>query len=159
MKKQTLNLKSLIVAKKYLILSAIIGALFFSLDTVQAQSLTNVEIENSVKKDGKYAILAQSARHLTGAVLVGAEMKESHPEIQFVIGMAGDVVKDLAEDQSLKETVEKAEKYGIKLVVCEFAMNRLNVKKSDYHAYIETTPNVYRFMLGIQELGFKTLSL
>lgn len=145
--------------KHVLIIASLAIFLLGVFGTVQAQSLTNIEIENAVKKDGKYAILAQSSRHLTGAVLAGAEIKEDFPDVQFVVGMAGPVVKELAEDESLKETVETVKKNGIKLIVCEFAMNRLNVKKTDYDAYIQTTPNVYRYMFGIQEIGFKILSL
>lgn len=140
-------------------ITVLISLLLGIFGTVQARSLTNIEIENAIRKDGKYAILAQSSRHLTGAVIVGAEIKKDFPDVQFVVGMAGPVVKELAEDESLKETVETAKKNGIKLIVCEFAMNRLNVKKTDYDSYIQTTPNVYRFMFGIQEIGFKILSL
>lgn len=145
--------------KHVLIIASLAIFLLGVFGTVQAQSLTNIEIENAVKKDGKYAILAQSSRHLTGAVLAGAEIKEDFPDVQFVVGMAGPVVKELAEDEDLKEAVETAKRYGIKLIVCEFAMNRLNVKKTDYDGYIQTTPNVYRYMFGIQEVGFKILSL
>lgn len=73
--------------------------------------------------------------------------------------MAGPVVKELAENGSLKESIEIAKKYGIKLVVCEFATNRLDIKKADYPSYIQTTPNVYRYMFDMQEIGFKVLSL
>lgn len=145
--------------RKYILFGVMMTCLLGMLNTVQAQSITNIEIENSVKKDGKYAILAQTSRHFIGAVTVGAEIKESNPDVQFVVGMAGPVVKELAEDEKLKETIEIAKTYDIRLVVCEFAMNKLNVKKSDYHSYIQTTPNVYRLMFGIQELGFKMLNL
>lgn len=72
---------------------------------------------------------------------------------------AGALVKELANDKTLKPSIETAKEHGVKPVVCQFARKRLDVKKSDYDAYIQTTPNVYRYMFGLQEIGFKVLSL
>ncbi|MBK1439895.1 DsrE family protein [Parapedobacter sp. ISTM3] len=125
----------------------------------QAQSLSGPDIESLVRKDGSYAMLVQGTRHFMGAMLVGENIKEEHPSAQFEIVMAGEIVKELASNKDLKKQVETAKKYGIKLVVCEFAMQRLGVTKAQYNPYVQTTPNAYRYLFGLQELGFKTITL
>ncbi len=150
---------SLLSSKKHVLFYVMVAALSGILGTTQAQSLSNIEVENAIKADGKYAMLVQTSRHLRGAITVGAEMRENSPDMQFVITMAGPVVKELAEDESLVEAIKTAKEHGIELIACEFAMKRLNIEKRDYHSYIQTTPNVYRYMFGIQEIGYKILTL
>ena len=140
------------------ILFLIIG-FFLNTNQLSAQSLSLTEVENSIKRDGKYAILVSNARHLQAAVMTGEELKSKHSKIDFEVVLIGPVVKDLAEDKSLEATVLKSKDLGIRLVVCEFAMNHLGVKKSQYHSYVDTTPNGFTYIFGLQENGFKTITL
>ena len=93
------------------------------------------------------------------SVMTGEEYKTKSSNIQFEIVLIGEVVKDLAEKEDLKHFIQKAEKAGIKIVVCEFAMEKLGVKKSQYQPSILTTPNGFTYLFGLQELGFKTITL
>ena len=79
--------------------------------------------------------------------------------MDFQIVLISAVAKDLATDESLKDFIEISEKAGLRIVVCESAMNHFGVKKSDYHPSIETTPDGFVYMFGLQEKGFKTISL
>ena len=79
--------------------------------------------------------------------------------MDFEIVVISAVAKDLATDESLKSFIEISEKVGIRIVVCESAMNHFGVKKSDYHPSIETTPDGFAYMFGLQESGYKTISL
>ena len=140
------------------ILFLIIGS-FLSTNQLSAQSLSLTEVENSVKADGKYAILVSNARHLQAAVMTGEELKNQNPNIDFQVVLIGPVVKDLAEDKTLEPTIIKSQKLGLRIVVCEFAMQHLGVKKSQYHPYVDTTPNGFTYIFGLQENGFKTITL
>lgn len=115
--------------KKQIIIIAIflLGITLFH--DVKAQSLTTSQVENAIKKNGKYALLVQNSKHFMVSVMTGEEYKVKSPKIQFEIVLIGDVVKDLAENPELKPFIEKAQKTGVKIVVCEFAMNKLGVKK------------------------------
>lgn len=124
-----------------------------------AQSLSTSDVENSIKKDGKYAILVPNARYFQAAVMTGKTLKTNHPNIEFVIVVISAVAKDLATDKSLTPFIETSEKVGVRIVVCESAMHHFNVKKSDYHPSIETTPDGFVYFFGLQENGFKTISL
>lgn len=145
--------------KKQIIIIALflLGITFFN--DVKAQSLTTSQVENAIKKDRKYAILVQNSKHFMVSVMTGEEYKTKNTGIQFEIVLIGEVVKDLAEKEDLKPFIEKAQKTGVKIVVCEFAMEKLGVKKSQYHSSILTTPNGFTYLFGLQESGFKTITL
>lgn len=140
-----------------MVLFVFVGSVLFT--PAQAQSLSVKEVENSVKMDGKYAILVPNARYFQAAVMSGKELKANHPNIDFEIVLISAVAKDLATDESLKSFIETSEKVGIRIVVCESAMNHFGVKKSDYHPFITTTPDGFAYMFGLQERGYKTISL
>ena len=128
-----------------LIVFVFVGSVLYT--PASAQSLSVSAIENSVKKDGKYAILVPNARYFQAAVMSGKSLKANNPKMDFQIVLISAVAKDLATDESLKDFIEISEKAGLRIVVCESAMNHFGVKKSDYHPSIETTPDgfVYNF--------------
>ncbi len=125
----------------------------------QAQVNRTLELENAIKIDGKYALLVQHAKHFMVSVMTGEEYKAKSKHIQFEIVLIGDVVKDLAENAELMPFVKRAEQAGVNIVVCEFAMGKLGVKKLQYHPSIQTTPNGFTYLFGLQELGFKSIVL
>lgn len=141
----------------FMILFLFVGSVMYTPAT--AQSLSVEAIENSVKKDGKYALLVTNARHFQAAVMTGEELKTAHPKLQFEIVLIGPGVKDLATDEDLKSFVETSEKLGIRIVVCEFAMKHFGISKSQYHSSIKTTPDGFIYMFGLQENGFKAITL
>lgn len=144
--------------KQFLIVALLVLTLSISV-SVNAQEQNINQIENSIKNDGKYALLVQNSNHFMASVMTGEEFKNKSGNIQFEIVLVGKVVKDLATDEKLKSVVMKAEKLGIRIVVCEFAMNKLGVKKSDYPSYVQTTSNGFTYIFGLQENGFKTINL
>lgn len=139
------------------ILFVFMGSVFYT--PAHAQSLSVSDIENSVKKDGKYALLISNANYFPPAVISGAEMKANNPKINFEIVLVGPVVKDLADDPNLISFIETSEKAGIRIVVCEFAMKKMGVTEADYPSSIETTPDGFVYLFGLQESGFKTITL
>ena len=140
-----------------MIVFVFIGSVLYTPAT--AQSLSVSAVENSVRKNGKYALLVPNARYFQAAVMTGKELKTNNPKMDFEIVIISAAAKDLATDESLKSFIEISEKVGIRIVVCESAMNHFAVKKSDYHPSIETTPDGFAYMFGLQENGFKTITL
>ncbi|WP_324312481.1 DsrE family protein [Xanthomarina sp.] len=140
-----------------MILFVFVGSVFYSPAT--AQSLSVSAIENSVKQDGKYAILVSNARYFQAAVMTGKGLKSNNLKMDFNIVLIGPVVKDLATDESMKSFIEISEKAGIRIVVCEAAMNHFDLKKTDYHSSIAFTPDGFIYLFGLQESGFKTITL
>ena len=146
-------------SRKIVLLFAIMAFSVGFTQNLNAQTLSVEKIENSIKKNGKYAILVQNANHLMAAVMSGEEYKKKSTKIQFQIVLIGAVVKDLATNKELIPFIEKAELLGIRIVVCEFAMKMLSVEKSSYHHSVFTTPNGFSYLFGLQENGFKTIAL
>ncbi len=124
-----------------------------------AQSLSVSDVEKSIKADGKYAIMVPSSPYFQAAVMTGKELKGKNPEIDFQIVLVSAVAKNLATDETLKSFIEISEKAGIRIVVCEAAMDHFGIKKSDYHNSIKTTPDGFAYLFGLQENGYKTFSL
>lgn len=101
--------------------------------------------------------MASNRRIFESSVRNGENFRTKFPESQFQIVVVGPIVKELADDESLIPLVEKCEKYGVKIVLCQVAMAKLGVKKEDLHPYIQTTVGAYQYMFGLQENGFRTL--
>lgn len=140
-----------------IILSIFVGSVLYT--PVNAQSLSVSAVENSIKKDGKYAILVSNARYFQAAVMTGKALKTNNPKLDFEVVLIGPVAKDLATDENLNSFIEISEKVGVRIVVCEAAMTHFGVKKSDYHSSIETTPDGFIYLFGLLENGFKTITL
>ncbi|MCK0125361.1 DsrE family protein [Gelidibacter sp. F2691] len=141
----------------FLMILFVVGSVVYT--PANAQSSSVLEIENAIKKDGKYALLVSNARYLQAAVRTGESLKTNAPEMDFEVVLVGPVVKDIVTDESLIKTIEQSKKLGIRLVVCEAAMNHMQLKKSDYHSAIEFTPDGFIYLFGLQESGYKTITL
>ncbi|MFD2551367.1 DsrE family protein [Bizionia sediminis] len=124
-----------------------------------AQTTPVNEVENAVKANGKYAILVSNTRYLQAAVNTGSSLKTTKPNISFEVVLIGPVVKELAQNPDLKATIQASKSAGIRLVVCETAMHHFNLQPSDYNAHIEFTPDGFIYLFGLQETGFKTITL
>jgi intracellular sulfur oxidation DsrE/DsrF family protein len=117
------------------------------------------KIEKSIKADGKYAILAGNYKHFEGSVRTGLRMRNGNPNLQFQIVLIGMVVKEITTDKNLLALVEDCKTAGIQIVICQNAMKALGVSKSDLHPYLETTSSGFLYMFGLQENGFKVITL
>lgn len=117
------------------------------------------KIEKSIKADGKYAILAGNYKHFEGSVRTGLRMRNGNPNLQFQIVLIGMVVKEITTDENLMALVEDCKTAGIQIVICQNAMKALGVSKSDLHPYLETTSSGFLYMFGLQENGFKVITL
>ncbi len=145
--------------KKQLIIIFLLLAGIGVINHAYAQNTPVPAAERTIKNDGKYALLVQNAKHFMVSVMTGEEYRTQSEKIDFEIILIGAVVKDLAENTELKPFITKAEQSGIKIVVCEFAMNQLAIKKSQYPSSVQTTPNGFTYLFGLQESGFKTITL
>lgn len=140
-----------------MILFIILGSVFYA--PVSAQTLSVTAIENAVKKDGKYAMLVSNARYFQAAVRTGETLKGNSKNLDFQVVLIGPVVKELATNGDLKASIEASEKSGIRLVVCEAAMYHFKLKHNDFNESIAFTPDGFIYMFGLQENGFKVITL
>lgn len=133
---------------------------FAVLTPLQASTLQHDQIEVvQLKSKGKYAIMVQNKMHLQAALMTGEEILKTNPKAKFEVVLIGEVVKDIADDKSLQPAMEKANKDGVKIVSCEFAMKKLGVTKNQYLTIIDTTPNAFIYLFELQEKGYSQIIL
>ncbi|KUF43448.1 hypothetical protein HX017_03430 [Myroides marinus] len=119
--------------------------------------LSNIVYEQETKGD-KYAILVQSIKNLRSSIMTGSEIKKTNPKADFQIVIMGQMVQEL-NNKELRSELDAANKAGIKLVVCEFALKVYGVTLNDLPLYFIGTPNAHKYMFQLQENDYNTLSI
>ncbi|MDM1398793.1 hypothetical protein HX049_16735 [Myroides odoratimimus] len=135
-----------------------------SIVSAQAVAYNTVNNETSIvayeqdTKGDKYAILVQSIKNLRSSIMTGSEIKQANPKADFQIVIMGQMVQDL-NNKELRAELDAANKAGIKLVVCEFALNVYGVTLKDLPLYFIGTPNAHKYMFQLNENNYNTLSI
>lgn len=106
----------------------------------------------------KYAILVQSIKNLRSSIMTGSEIKTANPKADFQIVIMGQMVQEL-NNKELRAELDAADKAGIKLVVCEFALKVYGVPLNDLPLYFIGTPNAHKYMFQLNENKYNTLSI
>ena len=70
-------------------------------------------------KSTKFAIMVGSIEHFKAAILTADQLQKNNRNFTIEVVAVGELVKDIAEDQTLLEDINKAEALGVKLTVCE----------------------------------------
>jgi len=77
----------------------------------------------------------------------------------FEIVMVGKLAKEIVEDPKLREGIDRSEKAGAKLVVCEYALDLFKVDKSKLDKRISKTPNAFLYMFELNDRGYNTITV
>ena len=143
--------------KLILILLALIAPLFTT--QMNAQELTIAQVENSIQKDGRYAMLVRNAEHLQAAVKTGADLIKDNPGLDFQIVVCGALVKDIAGNAATRELMDRAEKEGAIILACGISLKKFNIAAADLPRTVQVTENGLLYIFGLQENGYKTITL
>lgn len=137
-----------------------IAVLFGTITMVNATNLTHQVYEANLQATTgtKYAILVQSTKNLRASIMTATEMKKDNPAIAFEIVTMGQMVQEL-NNKELRSTLDAANQAGIKLVVCEFALQVYGVNLKDLPPYFIGTPNAHKYVFQLNENGYNTLSI
>lgn len=140
--------------------------LFFALMTLgagnlNAQTAESVQkTEQSIRKNGKYALLVMKALHLKTAVNTGIEFKAKSERIDFQIIVCGELVKEISQDAALQSIIKNAvTQHGLKVLVCGLSIEQLKVDKALLPNEIKVTSNGLIYMFGLQEKKYKSIIL
>lgn len=106
-----------------------------------------------------FAVMVTDAPHFKVAfdTAKSLDLKENNYEFEVVI--VGMLAKEIVEDESLKPYIDLGEKLGMRIVVCEYALDLLKVDKSLMDSRLEITPNAWIYMFELQDKGYRTLSI
>lgn len=143
--------------KKLLIILTILTCGIGINNVTHAQELSIKEVENSINKEGKYALFLSKAKRLKGAVITGEQLKEISPDIQFQIVMAGPILKDLVDSEKMMPLINRAEKAGVKMVACSIALKKLGIDEAELPEHVQVTSNAAIYLYGLQENGYLIL--
>lgn len=145
--------------KLYLIL--MLALMTFGATKLNAQTAENIQkTEQSIRKNGKYALLVMKAQHLKAAIQTGIEFKSKSQKIDFQIITCGELVKEISLDGELQNLIKNAvTQNGLKILVCGLSIKQFKVDKTLLPNETPTTENGLIYMFGLQEQGYKTVIL
>ncbi|WP_162927209.1 hypothetical protein [Flavobacterium anhuiense] len=121
----------------------------------QTQTLGNkVEYHGSNKK---LAVMVSDVNHFKAAAETIELLKLKENGLTFEIVIVGILAKEIIENQELIKIIDRIEKTGAQLVICEYALDMLKVDKSKLDKRISITPNALIYMFELEDKGYHTL--
>lgn len=146
--------------KKYIVFTTMV-ILMLGTQLIKAQTLPTVQkVENSLRKNGKYAMMVMNVQHFKAAMITGNAFYKKSPKVKFQIIACGNLVKEIAENPELKKEVAKAAQIpGHQVVICGLSIRQLNVDSAKLPKEAVITDNALLYSFGLQEMGYKMLIL
>lgn len=144
--------------KKSILLLLLVASSLLTLNA-SAQNLSVKQVETSIKSEGKYAMLVRNAEHLKASVKTAAGLIKENPKLEFQIVVCGELVKDLVTDAEMRQLMDKAKSGGIKVLACGLSMDKFSITQKDLPASVQVTQNGLIYIFGLQENGYKTITL
>jgi intracellular sulfur oxidation DsrE/DsrF family protein len=135
-----------------------------------AASLSHAEVSTAsaqtvkshpVKYEGqstKFAVMVGDVMHFKAAILTADQLLAAGQKFTIEVVIVGELAKAIAEDRSLLEDINKAEKLGVKLMVCEVALAHFKVSKDKLDKRIGTVRNGWIRMFELKDKGYNTLN-
>lgn len=116
--------------------------------------------EDSIKSDGRYAVLVSTSQHLNAAVTTGRQFKSKSPNIDFQVVTCGQVVKDIATDPGVKDAARRAvADNDLTILACGMSIRQLGVDPAELPPETPVTENGLTYLFGLQEQGYKSIAL
>ena len=150
-------LKYFIMKSSFLSTLILITALIFTSNYSNAQTQT---LGNKVEYKGankKLAVMISDVKHFNTTVETAELLKLKENGLTFEIVIVGILAKEIVENKELIKIIDRAEKSGAKLVICEYALDVLKVDKSKLDKRISITPNALVYMFELNDKGYNTL--
>lgn len=141
----------------FLLTLILLTVLIFNSNYTNAQTQTlgsKVEYHGSNKK---LAVMVSDANHFNATVETVELLKLKENGLTFEIVIVGILAKEIIENQELRKIIDRAEKTGAQLVICEYALDILKVDKSKLDKRISITPNALIYMFELKDKGYNTL--
>lgn len=143
------------------ILITFLALMTFGAGNLNAQTAESIQkTEQSIRKNGKYALLVMKALHLKTAINTGIEFKANSKKIDFQIIVCGELVKEISQDAALQSIIKNAvTQHELKVLVCGLSIEQLKVDKTLLPNEIKVTRNGLIYMFGLQEKNYKSIVL
>ncbi|QBQ41785.1 hypothetical protein E2P86_11725 [Sphingobacterium psychroaquaticum] len=135
----------------------LLSVLIFTSNYSNAQTQTfgnKVEYKGAKKK---LAVMISDVKRFNTTVETVESLKLKENGLTFEIVIVGMLAKEIVENKELLELIDRAEKSGAHLVICEYALDILKVDKSKLDKRITITPNALIYMFELNDKGYNTL--
>ena len=122
----------------------------------KTSAITTVEYAG---KSTKFAVMVSDVLHFRAAIMTAEEMQTNKKKFAFEIVVVGELAKDLVEDKTLLEDINRTEALGVKIVVCENALVYFKVPLEQLDKRLKTTKNAWVYMFELKDKNYNTLSI
>jgi intracellular sulfur oxidation DsrE/DsrF family protein len=132
-----------------------------SLGHAEVSSTAQTVKSHPVKYEGqstKFAVMVGDVTHFKAAILTAEQLLEAGQKFTIEVVIVGELAKAIAEDRSLLEEINKADKLGVKLKVCEVALAHFKVSKDKLDKRIATVRNGWIHMFELKDSGYNILN-
>lgn len=119
----------------------------------------NAQIEQNSKNN--YVVLTKKVPQLQPILLTAEKLREEDGTQfgEFEVIICGQNIGDITDPAKMEKFITKAEKLGVKLVACEFSLNKFKVDKQYVPKEMKTVENGILYNFQLQKKGYKSLSL
>lgn len=141
----------------FLLTLILFTVLIFNSNYSNAQTQTlgsKLEYYGSSKK---LAVMVSDVNHFNATVATVESLNLKENGLTFEIVIVGILAKEIIENKELIKNIDRTEKLGAQLVICEYALDILNVDKSKLDKRISITPNALIYMFELKDKGYNTL--
>lgn len=107
----------------------------------------------------RFAVMVGDTLHFKTAVSTAEQLQVKENKYKFEIIVVGELAKALVEDKEMAIEIDKADKLGVKIVVCEAALTFFNVPKEKLDKRLATTPNSWIYMYELKDKKYNTLAI
>lgn len=146
--------------KKYIIILTISSFLWFIPKATAQTKQETKKTELAIKKKGKYALLVRNAEHLKAAIQTGMEYKTKSEKIDFQIVICGKVMQEITTNQEILSQIQSAiNQKHLKILACGLSLKKLDINPTLLPSEMTSTTNGLTYIFGLQELGYKTITL
>jgi intracellular sulfur oxidation DsrE/DsrF family protein len=128
------------------------------LSTMNKSHQQNMNSPSAAGNSSKYAIMVGNSEHFKAAILTADQIISHREKSSVEVILVGEMPQAITEDNSLIHEIDKAEKLGVKIKMCEVAMVAHKVKKSKLDKRITTVRNGWIHMFDLKDQGYNTLS-
>lgn len=107
----------------------------------------------------KYALSTAHPMYAKGAIMAGLEYKSKNKDTVFEVMYYGEALFGLLEDEDLIELTGLAKEAGVRILACENAIEKLEIDKTKLPSNVEFVSNSFIYFFGLQELGYRCMSV
>lgn len=145
---------------KYLFLGTIILLIFSFSQQVKAQEMKFDSSFSDIQlKSKKYGVLVADEIHFQAAIDVAEKLNIRENKIKFEVVIVGKTAQDIVENPDFKKYIDRSEKLGVDLVVCENALDFFKADRSKMDSRLKTTPNGMVRIFELNDQGYNTVTL